>query len=195
MDSLTRDLRLVWRYDGGAGDEPTDSDDEDNSSSNGGLADARDTGATSSSRDSSSRSWLPSSLRNGKGAGEETGVSGGGISTGEVDVPAGTPIPWSKEVPVDLGRRDRGQNGRRGRLHVHLMEGAERVASYVIDLTQSTPSTREKGVLWGWGAGGTRTAAASERAAAVAATKVKFFFRVDDGGVPSVHSARWAFFG
>ncbi|CAM9786969.1 unnamed protein product [Ectocarpus sp. 4 AP-2014] len=194
VDSLTRDLRLVWRYDGGAGDEPTDSNDEDDSSSNGASADGRDTGATTSGRDSSSRSWLPSSLRNDKGAGEETGVGGGGIATGEVDVPAGTPIPWSKEVPVDLGTRDRGQHGGRGRLHVHLMEGAERVASYVIDLAQSTRSTRGKGVLWGGGAVGARTAAsaasASERAAAVAATKVKFFFRVDDGGVPSVHSAR-----
>ncbi|CAM9627860.1 unnamed protein product, partial [Ectocarpus fasciculatus] len=84
VDSLSRDLHLVWRYDGGdGGDEPTESDEyEDNSSSKGGSADARDTGATSSSRASSSRSWLPSPLRNGKGAGEERRGGGGGAPGG-----------------------------------------------------------------------------------------------------------------
>lgn len=84
---------------------------------------------------------------------------------------------------------------------MHLMEGADRVASYVIDLTPPVPPVPPGGVasggrrvgagfFGGWGAGGPPKAAAAERARAPAPSKLKFFFRVDDGGVPSVQSAR-----
>ena len=192
VDSLSKGLRLVWRYDRGA--EGNDSD-----------------GDAGKSRDSSSSSSPSSSSppRKGKGARgqeEEGGQEGGGTTTtGEVDLAAGTPIPWSTPVVVDLGPRGggagpKGQDRSPGKVHVHLMEGADRVASYVIDLAPppaggAAPGSRRAGAgfFGGWGAGagagagGPSSSASSERGLP---SKLKFFFRVDDGGVPSVQSAR-----
>lgn len=92
--------------------------------------------------------------------------------TGEVDVLAGTPIPWSTSVPVTVGV------GARGKVHVHLMEGPDRVSSYEIDLFIPTGSAG--GVIGGRGGG---------KGPDLEAT-LKIFFLVDDGGVPSVQSAR-----
>lgn len=100
----------------------------------------------------------------------------GGESTGEVDVPAGTPIPWSATVPVAVGAAGVGGGGSgaaaEGKVHVHLMEGADRVASYVIDL--SPPEGEGRDGPWSEGKD----------------PRLTFSFRVDGGGVPSVQSAR-----
>eukprot|EP00903_Cladosiphon_okamuranus_P006417 g6281.t1 len=185
VDSLSKGLRLVWRYDGGGA-----SDDAD---SNGSGADA-----------GNSRASLSSSSRWGKGSGaqeEGGGEEGRGTTTGEVDLAAGTPIPWSTPVVVDLGARGagagaKGQGSSPGKVHVHLMEGADRVASYVVDLApapiaRAAPGGKRVGAgfFGGWGA-----SAGPGRPAVVSAeqgvpSKLKFFFRVDDGGVPSVQSA------
>eukprot|EP00752_Nemacystus_decipiens_P014332 g12751.t1 len=178
VDSLSKGLRLVWRYDGGG---------------------------TGKTRGSSSSS--PS--RTGNGAGDEGGDERGGTTTtGEVDLAAGTSIPWSTPVVVDLGARRtaagagaqaKGQERSPGRVHVHLMEGADRVASYLIDLAPAptggvAPGARRAGAgfFGGWGAGagaGAGGSSPSDAAERGAPSKLKFFFRVDDGGVPSVQSA------
>lgn len=80
-------------------------------------------------------------------------------------------------MPVEIGGAASGAGGKgaageEDKVHVHLMEGADRVASYVVDL--SPPS--EGGGEGSW----------SERND----TRLTFLFRVDDGGVPSVESAR-----
>lgn len=122
---------------------------------------------------------------------------------GEVDLAAGTPIPWSTAVVVDLGagagRKEAGAEAKRqgkspGKVHVHLMEGVDRVASYVIDLAPPVPpggvapgaKRVGAGFFGGWGAGAPSNPAAGRGVP----SRLKFFFRVDDGGVPSVQSAR-----
>lgn len=178
----------MWRYDGGG-----TPDDADSNGSGG------DTGNNRASSSFSSR-W-------GKGVGrqeQEEGDEGGGTTTGEVDLAAGTPIPWSTPVVVDLEARSgpagggagaKGQGSSPGKVHVHLMEGADRVASYVIDLAPAptagaAPGGRRVGAgfFGGWGAGAGRPAGVTAERGAP--SKLKFFFRVDDGGVPSVQSAR-----
>lgn len=180
VDSLSKGLRLVWRYDGG------------------GTADAND-GADGSGSGAKGTGKGPGDQE--RGGGEDGGV---GTTTGEVDLAAGSPIPWSTAVVVDLGARrggavgSKGQGRSPGKVHVHLMEGADRVASYVIDLAPpptggAAPTGRRAGAgfFGGWGAGagasGPSSSTASERGAP---SKLRFFFRVDDGGVPSVQSAR-----
>lgn len=128
--------------------------------------------------------------------------------TGAVDVPAGTPIPWSVDVPVDIsgsGSGDGGHGGggdggvveavkgkvaskHRGKVHVHLMEGADRVASYVIDLA---PSGRISAAFLGEGGGGEGGGGGGSGGGS-AMPQLKFVFRVDQEGVPSVLSARCA---
>lgn len=199
VDSLPRDLRLVWRYD-------DDGDGDDDSHNN------NHSGSSSSSRrgSSSDRDSSPSSSGDSGGGAErgieERGGTGAGATTGVVDVPMGTAIPWSKAVTIDLGGGGRlGGQEKRERVFVDLMEGADRVASYVVDVEQprsqsagSGPRGGKRGVFRGWGMGVNRAAAAEGDAsgaasAAVApeASRLKVSFLVDGGGVPSVQSARW----
>lgn len=119
--------------------------------------------------------------------------------TGAIDVPAGTPIPWSVDVPVDISSSGGGGIGEavnwktarkhRGKVHVHLMEGADRVASYVIDLA---PSGGTLAAFLGEGGGGEGGGGSGGGGAA---PQLKFVFGVDQQGVPSVLSARCVYVG
>lgn len=93
--------------------------------------------------------------------------------TGEVDIPGGTAIPWISGVSVKLGG-----GVVTGKVYVHLMEGADLLESYVIDL--SSP----KGA---W-VGHRKSAKGGGRVADY--SRLEFVLRVDDGGMPSVQSAR-----
>lgn len=96
--------------------------------------------------------------------------------TGEVDIPSGTAIPWISGVSVKLGGGAGGVVT--GKVYVHLMDGEDLLESYVIDL--SSP----KGA---W-VGGGRLARGGGRV--VDCSRLELVLRVDDGGMPSVKSAR-----
>lgn len=100
--------------------------------------------------------------------------------TGEVDIPGGTAIPLSSGVSVKLGGGAGGVVT--GKVYVHLMEGTDLLGSYVIDL--SFP----KGA---W-VGGKRKAGGLARGGGrvVDRCRLEFILGVDDGGMPSVQSAR-----
>lgn len=144
-DCLPRNLRLVWCYRPPSPDATNGSDDDDDGS---GDDDRSDQVA----------------------AYQETGEL-----TGEVDVPAGTPIPWSTPVYVDTGGAEHGV------VHVHLMEGADRLASYKIDLSGARSLDANRVGARGGGA---------PQAAAMDA-RVSFSLRVDVAGVPTVDSAMY----
>ncbi|CAM9291559.1 unnamed protein product [Scytosiphon promiscuus] len=93
VDSLSRELRLVW---------PT-------ISTSGG-----DSSSPSPSRNGGKRAARGS--EDGQGTAEEG-------RTGVVDVPLGAAIPWSTAVTIDLGsERTRGQEKKRGKLKTHAYE-------------------------------------------------------------------------
>lgn len=94
-------------------------------------------------------------------------------------MPAGTLIPWSTAVSIDTEASDRGA------VHVYLMEGADRVASYRIDL--SLPAGLDKRHKRGGVGGGAGMGDGALDA------RLKFSLRVDLAGVPRVEAARWVF--
>ncbi|CAM9961675.1 unnamed protein product [Discosporangium mesarthrocarpum] len=118
--------------------------------------------------------------------------------SGEVSVGQGTRLPSTTSIEVPVGDfagywGEDGWGG--GTLHLHVMEGVDRVSSYKIVLPQPQTQKDVVGLDTGGGAchqQGSAAAAAGSGAGAggLREARLKFVLRVDDGGVPEVGTAR-----